>query len=710
MSITKCHVTDRYMTFKAVRLYGAMHWPTRALYSTAFNAFRLRVIFFQKSISSSDLIRKSVSIHRCSRLDPLLQIQSRNSGANAGQHNQPSSIAFTKPADMDRILNALYWDYRRDIGAGIAYPLEVPNSTFVPNMADNCHFILVITKCENSIPLLHMLSNFCANHKPSIICDPFIRDNVPNIRVTLNCVHSLVHVFVNYVHRLGHECLHLGSNHCTLCYSDSHTTAECTQCLICNPYESVCNDFRKCDKNKGVAFKKLPHQLSTNGTTRRQREKLIRDGNLTVHFSKIGSIYEYHYKEGEIVSHFVGMCVEKCIGLSGIGSPAVSVIITTKQKGKNIQTILYCIINNNKCMENSNTLFSGVSANESAKGISPVEAKHKVLKHCANKVVFTHNGAGDWHSLNITGQDLMKHNIRIIDLSKLPYFQCDQGENGSLFNSLADISAFLSLDDDNNVKRKIQIYDKVVRSCAYHSIEQNSRATCAAGLELIRRLRDHDKPLPTYRDVAQVGKRLKLHPKTADIVYKHLTDKDSECGDNAGIADQKYRNTDQTKSFGKYVNKICLPNGRSIMSNELLIELTKGKHSALNSITGANSGGLALNITFAGTVSISAAGSDGHAVKVSTAYLGGLGLLLGLNAEQNKAFSLDSESIPSDPFLKNIYETNLNSQKMLSTSETGVLVAHGSATGSQITTNNGKLESGLIGGFVVGSVTKVSAK
>ncbi|CAG2121727.1 unnamed protein product [Medioppia subpectinata] len=146
------------------------------------------------------------------------------------------------------------------------------------------------------------------------------------------------------------------------------------------------------------------------------------------------------------------------------------------------------------------------------------------------------------------------------------------------------------------------------------------------------------------------------------------------------------------------------------MSNELLIELTKGKHSALNSIMGANSGGLALNITFAGTVSISAAGSNGHAVKVSTGYLGGLGLLLGLNAEQNKAFSLDSESIPSDPFLKNIYETNLNSQKTLSTSETGVLVAHGSATGSQITTNNGKLESGLIGGFVVGSVTKVSAK
>ncbi|CAG2117336.1 unnamed protein product [Medioppia subpectinata] len=128
---------------------------------------------------------------------------------------------------------------------------------------------------------------------------------------------------------------------------------------------------------------------------------------------------------------------------------------------------------------------------------------------------------------------------------------------------------------------------------------------------------------------------------------------------------------------------------------------------------GANSGGLALNITFAGTVSISAKasdGRDGHEVKVSTAYLGGLGLLLGLNAEQNKAFSLDSESIPSDPFLKNIYETNLNSQKTLSTSETGVLVAHGSATGSQITANNGKLESGLIGGFVVGSVTKVSAK
>ncbi|CAG2113448.1 unnamed protein product [Medioppia subpectinata] len=124
---------------------------------------------------------------------------------------------------------------------------------------------------------------------------------------------------------------------------------------------------------------------------------------------------------------------------------------------------------------------------------------------------------------------------------------------------------------------------------------------------------------------------------------------------------------------------------------------------------GANSGGLALNITFAGTVSISAAGSDGHAVKVSTAYLGGLGLLLGVRAQQNKAFSLDSESIPSDPFLKNIYETNLNSQKMLSTSETGVLVAHGSATGSQMTTNNGKLESGLIGGFVVGNVYGLGA-
>jgi len=43
----------------------------------------------------------------------------------------------------------------------------------------------------------------------------------------------------------------------------------------------------------------------------------------------------------------------------------------------------------------------------------------------------------------------------------------------------------------------------------------------------------------------------------------------------------------------------------------------------------------------------------------------------------------------------------------LSDEETAVLIAHGSLTGAQIIANEAKLETGLIGGFVVGSKTRV---
>ncbi|CAG2176805.1 unnamed protein product, partial [Oppiella nova] len=72
---------------------------------------------------------------------------------------------------------------------------------------------------------------------------------------------------------------------------------------------------------------------------------------------------------------------------------------------------------------------------------------------------------------------------------------------------------------------------------------------------------------------------------------------------------------------------------------------------------------------------------------------------------QSNANTIDGK--PVDPFLKNIYETNEKSQKHLSDEETAVLIAHGSLTGTQIVANNYKLETDFIGGFVVGSKTRV---
>ena len=85
--------------------------------------------------------------------------------------------------------------------------------------------------------------------------------------------------------------------------------------------------------------------------------------------------------------------------------------------------------------------------------------------------------------------------------------------------------------------------------------------------------------------------------------------------------------------------------------------LKTGEHSALKSFVGDNSQDkLKLEISFAGTVSISAQRND-QKVVVSTDYLGGLGLQL--NANQSNANTIDGK--PVDPFLKNIYETSNSS-------------------------------------------------
>ncbi|CAG2176634.1 unnamed protein product [Oppiella nova] len=154
-----------------------------------------------------------------------------------------------------------------------------------------------------------------------------------------------------------------------------------------------------------------------------------------------------------------------------------------------------------------------------------------------------------------------------------------------------------------------------------------------------------------------------------------------------------------TKNLMKSLN----PNGADSHPNGLLLQLTNGEQSALKSFVGDNSQEkLKLEISFVGTVSISAQRND-QKVVVSTDYLGGLGLQL--NANQSNANTIDGK--PVDPFLKNIYEINEKSQKHLSDEETAVLIAHGSLTGTQIVANNYKLETDLIGGFVVGSKTRV---
>ena len=67
---------------------------------------------------------------------------------------------------------------------------------------------------------------------------------------------------------------------------------------------------------------------------------------------------------------------------------------------------------------------------------------------------------------------------------------------------------------------------------------------------------------------------------------------------------------------------------------------------------------LALEISFAGTVTISAQRND-QKVEVSTDYLGGLARYQNSRLNNDKLF--DENSKPVDPFLKNIYEKSIYS-------------------------------------------------
>ncbi|CAG2179006.1 unnamed protein product, partial [Oppiella nova] len=107
------------------------------------------------------------------------------------------------------------------------------------------------------------------------------------------------------------------------------------------------------------------------------------------------------------------------------------------------------------------------------------------------------------------------------------------------------------------------------------------------------------------------------------------------------------------QNFAQNLIQLLNPNGADSQPNKLLLQLTNGEHLALKSFIGDNSQEkLKLEISFAGTVSISAQRND-QKVVVSTDYLGGLGLQL--NANQSNANTIDGK--PVDPFLKNIYET-----------------------------------------------------
>ncbi|CAG2117129.1 unnamed protein product, partial [Medioppia subpectinata] len=138
------------------------------------------------------------------------------------------------------------------------------------------------------------------------------------------------------------------------------------------------------------------------------------------------------------------------------------------------------------------------------------------------------------------------------------------------------------------------------------------------------------------------------------------------------------------------------PNGADINSNSLLIQLVNGKHSSLSSLLGENSEhSFKLNVSFAGVIGVSVQRNNDNPIELSSEYLGGLAIRA--NANRSNAIEFDANNKPVNPFLKNIYETNENSQKSVSDNEIAVLVAHGSLTGAQIKANNRTLDSSLIG-------------
>ncbi|XP_054157796.1 uncharacterized protein LOC128956139 [Oppia nitens] len=158
----------------------------------------------------------------------------------------------------------------------------------------------------------------------------------------------------------------------------------------------------------------------------------------------------------------------------------------------------------------------------------------------------------------------------------------------------------------------------------------------------------------------------------------------------------------QLEALAQNFLQLLNPSLADSKSHEFLLQLTNGHHLSANS-----SDSLKVILSFEGTLKLNAE-RNGQKLELLTQHLGGAAVYGG---QRYTALNgpLDSDNKPVDPFLKNIYDKNLKTHKHLSDDETGVLIAHGSATGAQVVVDKvGKVESGLIGGFVVGAKTKIN--
>ncbi|XP_054158161.1 uncharacterized protein LOC128956443 [Oppia nitens] len=158
----------------------------------------------------------------------------------------------------------------------------------------------------------------------------------------------------------------------------------------------------------------------------------------------------------------------------------------------------------------------------------------------------------------------------------------------------------------------------------------------------------------------------------------------------------------QLEALAQNFLQLLNPSLADSKSHEFLLQLTNGHHLSANS-----SDSLKVILSFEGTLKLNAE-RNGQKLELLSQHLGGAAVYGG---QRYTALNgpLDSDNKPVDPFLKNIYDKNLKTHKHLSDDETGVLIAHGSATGAQVVVDKvGKVESGLIGGFVVGAKTKIN--
>ncbi|XP_054157330.1 uncharacterized protein LOC128955684 [Oppia nitens] len=158
----------------------------------------------------------------------------------------------------------------------------------------------------------------------------------------------------------------------------------------------------------------------------------------------------------------------------------------------------------------------------------------------------------------------------------------------------------------------------------------------------------------------------------------------------------------QLEALSQNLLQLLNPIGVDSKSHKFLLQLTNGHQLSANS-----SDSLKVILSFEGTLKLNAE-RNGQKLVLSSQHLGGAVVYSG---QKYKTLNgpLDRDNKPVDPFLKNIYDKNINTNKHLSDDETGILIAHGSTTGAKVLVDKiGKVDSGVVSGFVVGAKTKIT--